>query len=232
VQPVRLRGEIDSGHTRLSQGRSGKSKREISCQIKLILVTIFAMRISLFVSVSTFLLLHGLAVHAELCGGPLEDNNFNRPLDYTSNQDKYGFGEGRTNKLALVEDHHFNADVEMLVGGINGPLPGDIHYTLKHFPNHYRALHTMAKWHIKYPNPKDEDCGKCLSWLLPAECYFTRAITFKPQDPMLYYILGLYLHNIKDLDRAIDAYNDALTLGASSAEFHYNMGLLMVDRKD
>ena len=112
------------------------------------------MRVTLFISVSAFFFLHGVAVHAALCGGPLDDNNFNRPLDYTSDRDKYGFGEGRTNKLALVEDHHFNADVEMLIDGINGPLPGDIHYTLKHFPNHYRALHTMAKWHLQNPNPE------------------------------------------------------------------------------
>jgi len=30
----------------------------------------------------------------------------------------------------------------------------------------------------------------------------------------------------------VDAYNDASTLGLDTAEFHYNMGLLMVDVKD
>ena len=172
-----------------------------------------------------------IATADELCGGPLDKNNFSRPLDYTSNQDKYGFGEGRRNKLALVEDNHFNADVEMLRAGINGPLPGDIHYTLMHFPNHYRALQTMARWHLKNPNPDDEECGGCLMWLLPAECYFTRAITFKPRDPILYYILGIYLHQKGDLDRSLDAYNDATKLGANAAEYHYNFGLLLVDLK-
>ena len=190
------------------------------------------MRVARFVSVSALVLLHGLAAHADLCGGPLNNNNFNRPLDYTSNQDKYGFGEGRNNKLALVEDNHFNSDVEMLIDGMHGPLPGDIHYTLTHFPNHHRALHSMAKWHLQNPNPKDEECGGCVSWLLPAECYFTRAITFKPEDPMRYYILGLYLHQNKDLDRALAAYDDALTLGAESAEIYYNMGLLFIDREE
>ena len=169
---------------------------------------------------------------AELCGGPLSDNNFDRPLDYTSNEDKYGWSEGQKNKLALVENAHFTAEVEMLVDGVNGPLPGDIHYTLKHFPNHYRALHAMAKWHLQNPNPRDEDCGDCLAWLLPAECYFTRAITFKPKDPMLYYILGVYQHQKGDLGAALDAYNDAEKLGLTDAEFHYNFGLLLVDLKD
>ena len=171
--------------------------------------------------------------HADqLCGGPLDNNNFSRPLDYTSDQDKYGFGEGRRNKLALVEDNHFNADVEMLRAGMHGPLPGDIHYTLMHFPNHYRALHSMAKWHLKNPHPDDEECGGCLAWLLPAECYFTRAITFTPYDSTIYYILGIYLHQKKDLDRALAAYGDALKLGADSAEYHYNFGLLLVDLGD
>jgi tetratricopeptide (TPR) repeat protein len=181
----------------------------------------------LFIVFGTFLWFCSPA-RAELCGGPLDKNNFSRPLDYTSDQDKYGFGEGRRNKLALVEDNHFNADVEMLRAGMNGPLPGDIHYTLMHFPNHYRALHTMARWHLKNPNPKDEECD-CIDWLLPAECYFTRAITFTPEDPVLYYILGLYRHQKKDLDEAYSAYEDALNLGLDTAEFHYNMGLLLVD---
>jgi tetratricopeptide (TPR) repeat protein len=164
----------------------------------------------------------------ELCGGPLSDNNFGRPLDYTSDFDKFGFSDGAANKLELVESFHFDRDVEMLVAGMQGPLPGDIHYTLKHFPNHYRALYSMAQWHLKNPNPKQEECD-CLDWLLTAECYFTRAITFKPEDPTLFYIYGLYLHKKGDLESAVDAYNDAGKLGLDTAEYHYNLGLLLVD---
>ena len=189
------------------------------------------MRSTIFSLLSTLFLLCATSAQAELCGGPLDDNNFNRPLDYTSNADKYGFGEGTTDKLNLVEKFHFDRNVEMLVAGMQGPLPGDIHYTLKHFPNHYRALHAMAKWHVQNPNPKDDECD-CIAWLLPAECYFTRAVTFRPEDPVPYYIYGIYLHQMEDLDRSLDAYNDALTLGLDSAEFHYNMGLLLFDRKD
>jgi len=179
------------------------------------------------------LLFAGIQVKAELCGGPLSENNFGRPLDYTSNLDKYGYsGGGQGDKLRLVEKHHFNQNVEMLVSGMQGPLPGDIHYTLKQFPNHYRALNSMANWHLQNPNPTDEECGDCLEWLLSAECYFARAISLQPEDPIVYYILGLYLHKKGDLDEAVDAYNDAATLGLDTAEYHYNMGLLMVDTKD
>ncbi|HNP62625.1 MAG TPA: hypothetical protein PKH39_01755 [Woeseiaceae bacterium] len=171
-------------------------------------------------------------VWAELCGGPLSDNNFGRPLDYTSNEDKYGYSGGQGNKLLIVEKHHFNRDVEMLIAGMQGPLPGDIHYTLKQFPNHYRALNTMAQWHLQNPNPTDEECGNCLEWLLPAECYFARAIALTPEDPVIYYIFGLYLHKNKELEKAVNAYNDASTLGLDTAEFHYNLGLLLVDMKD
>ena len=165
---------------------------------------------------------------AELCGGPLSNNNFDRPLDYTSAEDRYGWSEGQKNKLALVENAHFTAEVEQLLKGVNGPLPGDIHYTLMHWPNHYRALNAMANWHLQNPNPKDEECD-CIEWLLPPECYFTRAITFKPKDPMLYYVLGVYLHKKEELDKAEDAYNDALRLGLNAPEFNYNYGLLMID---
>lgn len=184
------------------------------------------------VIVASVLLLASNPVGAELCGGPLSDNNFGRPLDYTSSHDKYGYSGGQGNKLLIVEKHHFNRDVEMLIAGMQGPLPGDIHYTLKQFPNHYRALNTMAKWHLQNPNPRDEDCGDCLDWLLSAECYFARAIALTPEDPMIYYIFGLYLHKKGDLDKAVNAYNDAATLGLDTAEFHYNMGLLLVDTRD
>ncbi len=176
-------------------------------------------------------LLSGHQVHAELCGGPLSDNNFGRPLDYTSDVDKYGYSGGQGDKLRIVEKHHFNRDVEMLIAGMQGPLPGDIHYTLKQFPNHYRALNSMGKWHLQNPNPTNEEC-ECLDWLLPAECYFARAIAFTPEDPMVYYILGLYLHRKGDLNKAMGAYDDAATLGLDTAEFHYNMGLLLVDMEN
>lgn len=182
--------------------------------------------------IASLLVLASNQAGAELCGGPLSNNNFGRPLDYTSNQDKYGYDGGQGNKLLIVEKHHFNRDVEMLVAGMQGPLPGDIHYTLMQFPNHYRALNTMANWHLQNPNPKDEECGECLDWLLSAECYFARAIALTPEDPMIFYILGLYLHKNGDLDEAVKAYNDASTLGLDTAEFHYNMGLLLVDAKD
>lgn len=175
-----------------------------------------------------FLLFGNTALSQELCGGPLSDNNFQRPLDYTSDFDKYAFSEGVANKLELVESAHFNLDVETLKSGMQGPLPGDIHYTLKHFPNHYRALNSMANWHLQNPNPKDEDCD-CTDWLLPAECYFTRALTFTPEDSMIYYIFGLYLHKKKEFERAVTAYGNAEKLGLDSAEYHYNVGLLMVD---
>lgn len=179
----------------------------------------------------TMTLLWGDVAWSELCGGPLSDNMFGRPLDYTSDEDKYAYSGGQRNKLGLVEKYHFNRKVETLEGGMNGVLPGDIHYVLKQFPNHYRALNSMANWHLQNPNPTDEDCN-CLDWLLSAECYFTRALTLKQDDPVVYYILAIYLHKNGDIEKSADAYRDAEKLGLDSAEFHYNMGLLLVDAKD
>ena len=86
-------------------------------------------------------MLCGALAQAELCGGPLNDNMFGRPLVYTCNDDKYGGTGDQSDKLELVERFHFDSDVERLISGINRPLPGDIVYTLRQFPNHYRALH-------------------------------------------------------------------------------------------
>ena len=80
-------------------------------------------------------------------------------------------------ELFLVESAHFNNKVETLTSGAKqkGNLLGDIHYTLKAWPNHHRALNTVIKYRIlkgPYKNLGIEQ----------PECYFQRAVNFSPKD--------------------------------------------------
>jgi tetratricopeptide (TPR) repeat protein len=152
-----------------------------------------------------------------LCGGPLNFNKFDRPMDYNSPEDR--------KMLPTVERAHFTQEVEALIRGINGELPGDIDYTLYQFPNHYRALNAMARWQLKNPRPAS-------ATYLTIDCYFERAVSFRPQDATLYFLYAIYLHSAKRLDDAQKAYEKAEELGGGvSPEFHYNYGLLLADQK-
>jgi Flp pilus assembly protein TadD len=125
-------------------------------------------------------------------------------------------------QIRLVEQYHFTADVEALRAGSATAMPGDLEYTLNSVPNHYRALAAYATWELKNPKP-----GRAR--LRSAECYFQRAMTFRPDDPQLHVLFGTYLHRAGRLLEAAAEYDLAEKMGSSSAELFYNRGLLEVD---
>jgi tetratricopeptide (TPR) repeat protein len=155
---------------------------------------------------------------AQLCGGPLDNNNFHRPVDF---RDRAREGEN----INIVERYHFTQNVEALISGETTPLPGDISYVLRHIPNHYRALAAMARWDLMHPRMPDAS-------YLTVDCYFERAFAFHPEDPNPYFMYAVYLHRKKDYDRALSNYQQAQSLGLDTAELYYNMGLLYLDMND
>jgi tetratricopeptide (TPR) repeat protein len=165
----------------------------------------------------TLLLAAGLAVSGSaqaLCGGPLDANNFRRPIDVNDAADQ--------SKVDLVVRHHFTPEVAALIRGSTAKLPGDINYTLRHIPNHYGALDSMARWQLQNPGESDR--------YLTVDCYFERAFAFRPKDARLYVLYGTYLHRAKRLDQALTAYSHAEELGLDSPELYYNRGLLEFER--
>jgi len=136
------------------------------------------------------------------------------PFDYTN---PIHFKE----KLPRVEQYHFTRNVELLIQGESGPIGSDIFYTLKKFPNHHRALYSM----MKYSQQNKLDYNS----MFTMECWFKRAIYFKPNDAMVYMLMGIYLHKKKEYSNAEKKYLYALTLQPKNAEISYNLGLLYFD---
>jgi len=153
------------------------------------------------------------AAHA-LCGGSLNDNNFRRPIDVNDPADK--------REIYLVEKHHFTPEVAALIRGSTAKLPGDIHYTLRHIPNHYGALDSMARYQLKNPAVSTGH------WTV--DCYFERALAFRPKDGRLYMLYGMYLHRAKRYDQAAAMYAHAEELGFDNPELYYNRGLVEFQR--
>lgn len=138
--------------------------------------------------------------------------------DYTDAEDREGLG--------VVEQFHFTPDVEGLVKGASGPLGGDIGYTLEHFPNHHRALGAMTRLALRDKNRKPNGANFTI------DCYFERAIQFRPKDAKVRSLFGSYLLALGQADAALDQLERAAALEPGNPTAHYNLGLIYLRKKD
>ena len=151
------------------------------------------------------------------------------PLACGTLQNHYGPYDYRTdkNKLAIVESAHFTPPVEALLRGSTtstGP-GGDIVYTLQTFPNHHRALVAIMRFgeKVKSAHPKGLP--------LPIECYFERALRFRPDDFVARMIYATYLAKNKREPEADKQLEQVAAASNDNAFTLYNMGLIYFDMK-
>jgi tetratricopeptide (TPR) repeat protein len=138
------------------------------------------------------------------------------PYDY---RDPVARGE----PLNLVERAHFTLDVEALRRGTTGPVIGDLDYTLRAFPNHHRALNSVANYGLhggRWTNPE----------VRSVECYFKRAMTFRADDEIVRMLYANYLAKAGRWQEAEEQYQAALELTPDAPELNYNVGLFYVNR--
>jgi len=172
-----------------------------------------------FLAVATLTVLSSAnAQHLTPGCGSLE--NAYGPFDYTNAQH---FRE----MLPRVERVHFDAGVESLRGHAQHPnqLGGDLDYTLRAFPNHHRALYSMARYYLTKRSFKRAPLR------YTAQCYFERAMAFKPGDGVVRMVYGVYLYKAGSLKEATRRFREALELSPNDAEVHYNLGLVLVETK-
>lgn len=147
--------------------------------------------------------------------GPL-GNTFG-PFDYRTE---------RGENLRLVEGAHFLPYIEALVRGKTNVTPGpDIDYTLRAFPNNHRALLAMMRLGEKENTPQPQ--GSRYS----VECWFTRAIQFRPDDTTVRMIYSTYLSKNKRVPEAVAQLEYATTTAKDNPFTHNNIGLVYFDMK-
>ena len=130
--------------------------------------------------------------------------------------------------LPIVETYHFTLEVESLQAGATGTHPGgDLDYTLRAFPNHHRALYAMGRYQLMHA---DTVIAPEARWT--ADCYFQRAIAFRPDDGVARMLYGIYLSKSERLDQALAQYEVALQIIPGSAELHNNVALLYISMED
>lgn len=141
------------------------------------------------------------------------------PFDYRDPVNKQ-------NNLQMVESFHFTPDVESLRRGHTGTVLDDLNYTLRAFPNHHRALSAIARYVIGGGQiPIDNSIPS-------ADCYFVRAIAFRPDDEAVHVIFANYLYKTGERAKAREQYEEALRLAPESVEINYVAGLFFVDMGD
>lgn len=140
------------------------------------------------------------------------------PYDYRSAADRMN--------LPIVENNHFTPKVESLTGGITGSLGGDIDYTLRAFPNHLRALAAMGRLAIR--DKTSRPTGAHYS----VECYFERALRFRPSDGLVYMVYGDYIAKLGNVDKSLELMKKAVELAPNDATANYNLGLMYLRKKD
>lgn len=138
--------------------------------------------------------------------------------DYTNSEYK--------RNLKTVEEYHFTPNVENLISGSSGTVGSDLSYTLMMFPNHHRALVAFGKLSLRDKTLKPAGARYSV------ECFFDRAIRFKPSDGIVRMIYGNYLLKAGKTDRAMEQLKEAVNLQPENPNINYNLGLLYMQKKD
>jgi uncharacterized protein (TIGR02996 family) len=135
----------------------------------------------------------------------------------------YDYNEpvARADFLPKVEAHHFTQQVETLRAGQEGTLSSDLSYTLRAFPNHHRALDAVSRYVLKGGRLTDPN-------IRTGDCFFMRAIVFRPEDETVRMLYANYLTRRGKRDEARLQYEKALELAPESAEANYNAGLFFL----
>lgn len=151
----------------------------------------------------------------QACGNPFR--NHYGPFDYRT-------ASLETRKL--VEDYHFTVGVETLTQPKSTTfrnMAQDVQYVLNVFPNHHRALITMEKltqrWKVD-PAP---------GATLPVECYFDRAIRFRPDDTVARALYAQFLARRGRSEQAALQLQQAAEHAQDNALSHYNIGLVFFE---
>ena len=147
--------------------------------------------------------------------------------ELTNSYGPFDYRTATNEERVIVEGAHFTPNVERLIRGKTAVVPGpDIAYTLRAYPNHPRALHSMMN--LSFSNRTDKPEGSTYTM----ECWFDRAERFVPDDGTVLMIHGIYILRKGDARAAVAKFKRAEELSGPSANLHYNLGLAYLDLRD
>jgi tetratricopeptide (TPR) repeat protein len=132
-----------------------------------------------------------------------------------------------TAELSDVEVQHFGPAIESLSPSVSTlALAQNLAYTLRVFPNHARALDALSKLSVRTKRERLPGAG------FSTECFFERAMRFRPEDPAVHLTYGLHLMRLDRMREAVVALERAKQLGPDDPNIDYNLGLAYFDLQD
>ena len=129
-------------------------------------------------------------------------------------------------QLAIVDSNHFTPEVEALLRGKSATIGADIGYTLRAYPNHHRALLAIARLGDKAKTDKPDGS------IYTIDCWFRRAITWRPDDRIVRMIYAKHLVDKGRGKEAEEHLQAAEKLGGDNPFTFLNVGLIYFDMKD
>jgi tetratricopeptide (TPR) repeat protein len=169
------------------------------------------------VAVAVFALVSAHVTWAQTINACGDLQNAFGPFDYRTDRGEH---------LRLVEGAHFTPLVEALIRGKTSTIGQDIDYTLRAFPNHHRALLAAARLGDRSKSPQPAGMN------YPVDCYFERALRFRPDDVVARMLLAEHLLRTGRPDVARENLQVASRNAGDSAFTHYNAGLMYLELKD
>lgn len=148
--------------------------------------------------------------------GLLQRPDFMPPMDY------------RTDRTLLenVEWNHFAPQVQNLVKPMFQYFGSDISYTLHAFPNHPKALITL----VRLGDREGTDQPKGLPY--PIECFFKRAVRFRPDDAVVRMLYAQFLIKTGRPQPAAAHLDYVVSVAGDNMLTYFNAGLLYLEMKD
>jgi len=153
---------------------------------------------------------------ANACGPLVAGSVSEGPYDYRVDR----------SRIAFIESNHFLPQVQALTGGVSGTIGGELSFLLRHVPNHHKALLLLITY------------GERLKWVQPSgliypyECWYERAIRWKPDDAVARMIYAMYLNKHSRTKDALVQLNSAAAVAGDSGFTHYNVGLVYLEMKE
>lgn len=191
----------------------------LSSSLRLSLRARAGVQIQAALALTAALLLAAPPVQAQVgdqsCGNPFR-NHFG-PFDYRA-------ASAETRKM--VEDFHFTPGIQSLTQPRNTmmrDMAKDVAYTLEVFPNHPRALLVMHRLSQRWKS--DPPPGTTRS----VECWFDRAIRFRPDDTVVRSLYAQYLGRSNRKEAASRQIQLAIEHAKDNPVAHYNIGLVAME---
>ena len=129
-------------------------------------------------------------------------------------------------KVARAERFHFTPEVEALIRGKSTTVIGsDINFMLSNFPNHHRALVAMQRL------AERERTNQPAGALVTVECYFDRAVRFRPDDVVARMLYASYLAKAGRGQEATAQLETAAQHAEGNPFSAYNIGLIYFEMK-